>query len=330
MALGWFGGSKAASIEELIARGKYGKAIEMLKARFQEGSRDPGLRQQLADVLALSGQGRQAVPILIGLADEFTAGGAAAKAIAVLKKIEKIEPGRSDVERRLASLIPAGGRAEAAGEPEPEGPAEDAFPESPGATAQRDEIEEMVVEPLSGGPAGDPLVDAIQQAIEGGPKVGPAPTHATPALTGNPLFSDFSPEELLAVIRGLRLLTYEAGDIVLTEGEEGDSLFVLTTGTAKAFVMNPAGRHVQVREMNEGAFFGEISILTGKPRTATITAASRCEMLELDRMTLESIAETHPGVREVLQQFYDQRARSPAEAMVRKMAFGQGRRRAEG
>ena len=94
-------------------------------------------------------------------------------------------------------------------------------------------------------------------------------------MVASPLFSDFSSDELVEVIKGLELLTYEAGDVIVAEGAPGDSLFVLTTGTVKAFVKDPDGHYHKVREMYEGAFFGEVSILTGKPRSATITAATR-------------------------------------------------------
>ena len=73
-----------------------------------------------------------------------------------------------------------------------------------------------------------------------------------------------------------------------------------------------------VRELNEGAFFGEVSILTGKPRTATITAAAHCELLVLDRPTLNSIAKKHPHVLQVLQEFYRERTAHAAAAKKTK------------
>jgi cAMP-dependent protein kinase regulator len=147
---------------------------------------------------------------------------------------------------------------------------------------------------------------------------------ATGEVVRSPLFSDFSVGELLAVMSGLELLSFAAGDIVITEGEPGDSLFVVSTGRVKAFVRNPAGRHVQVREMGDGEFFGEISILKGSPRTATVTAASRLELLELDRATLDRITASHPRVRAVLEDFCAKRAGSADEALVRGMSFGSG------
>jgi CRP/FNR family cyclic AMP-dependent transcriptional regulator len=87
---------------------------------------------------------------------------------------------------------------------------------------------------------------------------------------------------------------------------------MLTAGSVKAFVKNPQGRQVQVHEFKEGAFFGEISILTGKPRSATLIASTRCELLELDRPTLDSIVQSHPHVLDVMQDFARQRTARPA------------------
>jgi CRP-like cAMP-binding protein len=140
----------------------------------------------------------------------------------------------------------------------------------------------------------------------------------------SPLFSDFSAGELIAIMGGLELLTFDAGDIIITEGEPGRSLFVVSSGRVKAFVRNPAGRHVQVRAMDEGSFFGEISILEGGPRTATVTAATRVDLLELDRETLDGITARYPRVLQVLEAFYRERAGSADEAVVRGMTFGSG------
>jgi cAMP-dependent protein kinase regulator len=113
------------------------------------------------------------------------------------------------------------------------------------------------------------------------------------------------------VMRGLRLLTFDPGDVIVLEGDPGDSLFVLTTGRVKAFVRTAdAPRPRKVRELKEGEFFGEISILSGKPRTATVTCATRCELLELDRATLDDICRTHPKVLHILEDYYMDRAAS--------------------
>lgn len=123
----------------------------------------------------------------------------------------------------------------------------------------------------------------------------------------SPLFKNLSVDELVEVIHGLNLITFEEGDIIIRQGEPGDSLYMLTAGTVNAFKKNAQGKQVLVSELDEGAFFGEMSILTGKARSATIVAATRCELLELDRATLDSITAKHPHVWQVLQEFAEQR-----------------------
>lgn len=131
-----------------------------------------------------------------------------------------------------------------------------------------------------------------------------------------PLFDGFSPDELLAVMRGLELVSFDAGDVIVAEGAPGDSMFILTSGKVKAYVKTPKGKSLKVQEFEEGDFFGEISVLTGKPRTATLTAAEPCDCLELNRATLDEINKTHPGVREVLKKFQKERALSTVQAIM--------------
>src|SRR5438046_9740990 len=96
-------------------------------------------------------------------------------------------------------------------------------------------------------------------------------------------------------------------DAIVRNGVPVNTQFVISTGRVKAFVKGPGGRYQVAREMGEGDFFGEVSILHGRPRTATVTAAEPCELLELQRATLDTVGATHPRVREVLQSFCDAR-----------------------
>ena len=163
------------------------------------------------------------------------------------------------------------------------------------------------------------ILDVIQEALTRPMAAAPAPAAAAEAapplpFVDTPLFSGFSRDELVAVIKGLRLLTFEPGDIVLTEGDRGDSLYVITTGTVKTFVRDTTqGGQLLMRRLKEGDFFGEISVLSGKARSATVTAATHCEMLELDRATLDQITASYPHVRQVLEDFYLARAMNTAE-----------------
>lgn len=324
------------SVQDFIAKKNYAKALELVRAELAGRPKDPRLRLQQADVLILAGRGKEAVSVLLGLADEHASDGFAAKAIAVLKRIEKIAPGRRDVEERLAHLIqekvrtaPSAARPAAAmeiGLEEFDASADLGF-EAPVAAAPVELAMEAEPEPISVEPepvAHSPAPITIQDDdLEGldyvasNDDVMEATPEPQPVLS-TPLFEGFSQEELLAVMRGMNLKTFDAGDILMAEGAPGDSLYVLTTGTVKCWVKDRKGHYMKVQELPEGAFFGEISVLTGMPRTATLTAASYCETLELDKETLDSITARHPRVREVLKKFHEQRAQDTVEAILKK------------
>ena len=341
-------------VQDFIAKKNFPKAIEVLRAQTQAKPHDRRMRLQLADVFVMAGREREAIPVLMTLADQEASDGFAAKAIAILKRIEKIEPGRRDVEDRLAKLIQDKSRRTQS-IPKPELPA----PSSSGMDFGFEEIDSsseielgvaapepaftaepafspepaFAPEPIStsvpdlapfepapvvvpGIPAADDLVAEFDDSFAVDPEpVSPQDEPKSQGLS-TPLFDGFSADELLAVMRGLELVSFEAGDVIVAEGAAGDSMFILTSGKVKAYVKTPKGKSLKVQEFEEGDFFGEISVLTGKPRTATLTAAVDCDCLELTRASLDEITKTHPGVREVLKRFQKERALSTVQAIM--------------
>jgi len=318
MAFAWLSGSD--DVAELIAKRNYGRAAKVLRGLLAKDPSNASLKQQLGDVLALDGKSYEAVELLWRLADDYATSGFVGKAIAVLKKVQRIDPTLTKVEEKLARLVR-----------QKDDESTLALRVRAGAMRRRTELETTPTPspepPVAKPTAAEPFVLDFE-ADDGAPPEGAAETaprslhpvdeEAAQGMVASPLFSDFSSEELVEVIKGLELLTYEAGDVIVAEGAPGDSLFVLTTGTVKAFVKDPDGHYHKVREMYEGAFFGEVSILTGKPRSATITAATPCELLALDRSALESIAERQPNVMTILRHFCEARYGSVDEQQIRR------------
>jgi CRP-like cAMP-binding protein len=206
----------------------------------------------------------------------------------------------------------------------------DAAPEAEAAPAQpqaafEEKVLDLVQEIVQPGAAAGEVPPAGQAAAPQAPGASwderEAALERARRLVATPLFAELAEDELLAVVRGLQLLTFEPGEIVITEGETGQSLFVITAGAVKVFVRNPSGRDVEVGELREGDFFGEISSLSGRPRTATVTAAARCELLELDKATVDAIARTHRRVRDMLDAAYVERVSSPEALAARQVAW---------
>jgi hypothetical protein len=327
-------------IQDLIGKKNFSKAVELLRKETQAKPHDRRLRLQLADVYVMAGQDRLAIPVLMTLADQEASDGFAAKAIAILKRIEKIEPGRRDVSDRMAKMIQdKSRRTQNVVKPANLPPISSAgmsfgFEEIDSSN----EIELGSSAPVDPSPSMDlgsaidaaPMIDFVPEAVA--PAAAPAPDLVAefddsfavepeaeaPKVPGisTALFDGFSPEELTAVMQRLDLVSFDAGDMIVAEGAPGDSMFILTSGKVKAYVRTPKGRSMKVQEFEEGDFFGEIAVLTGKPRTATLTAAVPCECLELTRENLDEITKTHPGVREVLKKFQKERALSTVQAIM--------------
>src|SRR6185369_13797896 len=112
MVLDWLAKGKAAGLPDLLAKKQFGKAVELARDQLKARPRDGRLRLQFADTLVAAGRGKEAVPFLRQMAEELAEEGFAAKAIAILKRVQKLEPGRVDIERRLASLIAEHARRE--------------------------------------------------------------------------------------------------------------------------------------------------------------------------------------------------------------------------
>jgi cAMP-dependent protein kinase regulator len=135
-------------------------------------------------------------------------------------------------------------------------------------------------------------------------------------VPNSPLFEMLDEAEREAIIREMELETHDEGSVILSEGEPGSSMYVIVTGEVKVFTRGSSGGSVYLARLGDGEFFGEVSVLTGKPRTATITASQRTELLRLDKEKLDSVLAGHPGVRKVLDQFYKKRAEHTVEAMI--------------
>lgn len=340
-----FGKAPASSLAQLLARKKYTKAVDLIREQLRTRSRDRRLRMQLVDVLQLAGRAQEAVPVLLELADDFALAGSAARAIATLKRAQAIAPGQPQVEEHLAYLIAQQqaptpdpwllARSEidanapsAAAEPragtflgdmEEVGsePAPAAAPPAaaPGPEARPDDEDEAGAGGLEG--LADDVLHLVDDVVSGRVVLTTPAMTAVPAVE-SPLFRDFSSDELVEVIRGLKLRSFAAGEIVVTEGEPGSSLFVLTSGSVRTYVRDASGHSNPVRVLREGDFFGEVSLLESEVRTATVTAATRSDLLEIDRATLDAIALRKPRIWDVVRRFYQARVDSDRERSARE------------
>jgi small-conductance mechanosensitive channel/CRP-like cAMP-binding protein len=111
-------------------------------------------------------------------------------------------------------------------------------------------------------------------------------------LRGVELFAPLSDEQRSALSARASERLYASNDAIVREGDAGRSMFVVLAGTAA--VTTSAG--AQVATYAAGHYFGEMALLTGQPRSATVTARSECLVLELTADALREVALANPDV----------------------------------
>jgi CRP-like cAMP-binding protein len=106
------------------------------------------------------------------------------------------------------------------------------------------------------------------------------------------LLDDAEADKLLA---SARLLRFGRGEKILQEGEAGESMFILLNGEAAVFVRS--GDHeTLVATLHPGDYCGEMSLLTGEPRSATIIARVDCELWEIDKPVMAELLQKNEAL----------------------------------
>ena len=111
------------------------------------------------------------------------------------------------------------------------------------------------------------------------------------------IFAPLSHQERSALATGVHERLYASGEVVVRQGANGASMFVVHSGQVKVTI-DPGSR--EVARTNPGGFFGEMSLLTGDPRTATVAATTDSLLVEIPAASFRSVALANPAVVEAV------------------------------
>ena len=121
-----------------------------------------------------------------------------------------------------------------------------------------------------------------------------------------PFLSELGPESLAAVLRSLTVLRLTDGQLVVRQGDAGDTLFLVADGELRVFVNTPAGDK-DVARLFENTLFGEMALITGQPRTASVAAAGDADVIGVSKAALALVVAKLPTIRAALDQFSRER-----------------------
>ena len=122
-----------------------------------------------------------------------------------------------------------------------------------------------------------------------------SPTRAAEALAAVPLFQSLTPRELETVAELAKEFSFGAGQPVTKEGADAGRMFVIVEGTAKVDVHGK-----EVASLGPGDVIGEMALIDGRPRTATVTAETAVKTLSIAAFNFRPLLREHPALAEKL------------------------------
>ncbi|MDX8410581.1 MAG: cyclic nucleotide-binding domain-containing protein [Mariprofundaceae bacterium] len=137
-------------------------------------------------------------------------------------------------------------------------------------------------------------------------------------LAITPIFMGIPQKARLELAERFQLRTIVEDESIVVEGESGDSFFLIRSGKVRVFSrsMRNNAEIVILGTLKEGDFFGEVSLLTHKPRTATVQALGAVELMELPKADFDAIANKHPTMRKVVEAFHKKRVQETIKAQL--------------
>ncbi len=124
---------------------------------------------------------------------------------------------------------------------------------------------------------------------------------AVEALRRCALFARVDDESLAMCAASLKVRRFRRNETIFHQGDPGDSLFIVESGSVKIVLPSPEGEDgAIIATLGHGDFFGELALLDGAPHSATAVAVEPAETLVLRRETFEELIDTAPGLRKAL------------------------------
>ncbi|MCH7866844.1 MAG: cyclic nucleotide-binding domain-containing protein [Myxococcales bacterium] len=225
-------------------------------------------------------------------------------AIALCKQILEIDPSHSAALERLHSLC-------SDAQCPPEAPAHAAPVLSPEPELDDAPLEEMLLTEAVSGSSPDvssadlddpgiieiPLVyEAPRQYLS--PPDNAAPPTAREQLMNTPLFGSLDARSLSALIKRVKIVSLDEGEVLFRQGDSADTLYVVADGAVVPIAEGESRKKLAVLEA--GSFFGEIGLMTNRRRNATIQAIVESRLLAIDRKAMWGLIRRHPEVLEVM------------------------------
>jgi cAMP-dependent protein kinase regulator len=270
-----------AVAEKDFTSGRYPEALRGYVAIIDAAPRYTRARYRVADTLLNLGDRQRAKEVYKGLAWHYIKAGHPLLGLVVCKMVLALDPSYDDLLYILAELY----------------------------SSESDRVGDVdLPAPLplpDGAPAPDvPNIDAPTLLETAAKKAADTDkiTEVPQRFPLIPLFSHLAEDAFIKVLGSLKLRRHTDGEVVIKEGDPGDSFFMLADGVV-VVSKKLGGKDTVLANLHQGAVFGEMALVSNAPRAATVTAQGDVDLLELSRKDLEEHAGELESVKQALKKF---------------------------
>lgn len=324
---------KSKRAELSITSGELDRAIEIYLELEDDRPRDGHWAHELADVHRRRGDRAEEASALVRAADRYRQSGALLASLVMVKRLLDLAPSSPDTQRVVTALFPL---LKARPSPALDRPRTQDLELTPdgwaslGAPLAALSLARNVSGSSPEQPAWPAEIPVVTEIIHGLSEevllesTAPAmPTDAAasePADTAwllrfTPLFSALSDDVFTRLVRDARIVELSEGEVLFRQGSKGAAIYIVCLGRVSVTKAAPGrSTDVELATLDEGEFFGELSLVTEHPRSATVTAKARTQLLEIDREFVRALIVEDPGVMPVLLWFLRDRL---VDALVR-------------
>ena len=110
------------------------------------------------------------------------------------------------------------------------------------------------------------------------------------------MFQSLDESDLDALAGVARQITAERGELIVSQGSAGKGLYIVARGQIRVYLSDEAGKEIILGLEGPGAIFGEIAVLDGEPRSASVAAMERTELLMIEGREFRQLLEAHTGL----------------------------------
>ena len=114
------------------------------------------------------------------------------------------------------------------------------------------------------------------------------------------IFSGLTDQQLETLLKGSRYRLYNKGTVIVTEGDSAHALFIVKTGALKAYLSDNDGKEIILSTLGPNDYFGELALIDDEPRSATVAAMERSEVLQVPKEAFQQLVLQDPQAMQTI------------------------------